>query len=945
MLVLMTLHRQSRVINGQRKTSHPAPRPCSLRAPVTPPELERWSSACLSPLLLTSFRVPAASDGRLDCALLILEHERAMARTRADVTPTLSLDVPLQSGATPLHFCCQIGYEIPARFLIAQRADLSKTRGTGGGPLFAACQNGFPRIVAMLLAAKASVDLGMRRTGTTPLMAACMTGKTETVEMLLEAGADVSVAALDGQTALSLTKAAGADGKISEAEEKAVTRLLEEGVSERKLRAGERVTISGLSGRPDLNGRRAVVHSYIQEKGRYRIEVEQLNEAVALKGQNLERGAVDDSGEARLPFMEPRDFTTLLFNGQAYACTAFVRDGHMSPWSLNAIYVGPTGTEGSLLVHASLVLTSGRDDLVKALLNANADACGTNIGRSPTPLMAACQYGRVEVVEMLLAHGAAATIDTDNSVSGLPPALMQCFVPEREEDMKIPGGRDESKLLECAQMLIAHHADINRVDNVGYSNLMAAAQWGNEGAVRLLLDHRAEVNYTNACEGQGFSALMAALAEGNVECVRALVDAGADTTLTWSGGSSGTSAPLDALGIAKLRRSSSTNQSKSIRYDLCIEALTEFDRFLEKTLALGVVNENEIDKLTDRLAMGESQRTIICEFEPALQRATRSDMISKAERLRVARSRFATYEQDRSVGLPESTLYPKQGAVDCNVAGGLARLVGLEKRPELNGQIGRISSFNIDGRRRFAIQLLSSGKVLSLNPSNLAPMDNPVLDYPTRCTASSASIVLELQRELIAAGINKVVHDWTTLTEDPEVDMPNLYYQGLWSHIVNELQETLFYVQRTGKNETFFLCHREFMNGEPNSMYRGTENQQPCVPWLLFNSSPGGISIPPVSDQVCTTGFMARLLKIGVSTRIECSVCLKMVKPQDNLSQLPCIHFLCTDCLKKLFPLNQRGLTCPSCKTLFPNHFLSAHPTGPGGVALMEHCRGHADKV
>ena len=98
-------------------------------------------------------------------------------------------------------------------------------------------------------------------------MAACMTGKTETVEMLLEAGADVSVAALDGQTALSLTKAAGADGKISEAEEKAVTRLLEEGVSERKLRAGERVTISGLSGQPISTAGRRSLFAYIQKDG------------------------------------------------------------------------------------------------------------------------------------------------------------------------------------------------------------------------------------------------------------------------------------------------------------------------------------------------------------------------------------------------------------------------------------------------------------------------------------------------------------------------------------------------------------------------------------------------------------------------------------------------------------------------------------------------------
>ena len=897
----------------------------------------QWAAEDITPGATPFFA--ACTYGRLDCALLILERERAMARARADATPILSLDVPLQSGATPLHFCCQNGAELTARFLIAQRADLSKTRGTGGGPLFAACQNGFPRLVAILLAAKASVDHGMWRTGTTPLMAACMTGKTETVEMLLEAGADVTAVALDGHTAHSLTKAAGAQHAagqrgISEAEEIAVTRLLEEGVSEPKLHVGDRVLISGLRGRPDLNSLGAVVHSYLQERGRYRVEVEQLDETVALKRQNIEL-------IPGLPFMEPRDFNMLLFNGQAYACEVFVRNGHVSKLALDAIYVGRTGTEGSLLVHASLCLTSGRADLVKALLDANANACGTNIGRSATPLMAACQFGRLEVVEMLLAHGAAATIDADNAVSGLPPALMQCFIiGERAAHMDI--NRDESKLLDCARMLIAHGADISRVDSAGYSNLMAAAQWGNEGAVRLLLEKRAEVNYSNACEGPGFSALMAALAEGHVECVRALIDAGADTTLTWSGGSSGTSVPLDAQGIAKLRRSHRTTLWGSVRYDLCLEALTEFDRFTEKALALGVLGENGVDTLTDRIAKGESQRTIINEFEPAMQRAERSDMISGLRMRRLARTRFAKYEQDRSAGLPTANLYPKQGDDDCNVGGGLARVVGLEKRPELNGMIGRISSFNVDGRRRFAIRLVTSGKVLSLHPGNLTPVDNPALEYPTRCTASSVSIVSELQRELEAVGIDKVVHDWTTLTEDPEVDMPNLYYQGLWSNTVSELEDTLFYVQRTGKNEAFFLCHREFMNGDQGSIYRGAENGQMCVPWMLFKS-PGNITIPPFSDQVCNTGFMARLLKIGASSRIECSVCLKMVKTQQNPSQLPCIHFLCTDCLKKLFPLDKKGLTCPSCKTMFPGYLLSAHPTVPGGVALMEHCASAHD--
>ncbi|EOD25365.1 hypothetical protein EMIHUDRAFT_237794 [Emiliania huxleyi CCMP1516] len=112
----------------------------------------------------------------------------------------------------------------------------------------------------------------------------------------------------------------------------------------------------------------------------------------------------------------------------------------------------------------------------------------------------------------------------------------------------------------------------------------------------------------------------------------------------------------------------------------------------------------------------------------------------------------------------------------------------------------------------------------------------------------------------------------------------------------------------------------------------------PCVPWLLFNGTEGGITLPPVSDQVCTSSFMARLLKIGVARRTECSVCFKMVKTKDNPSQLPCIHFLCTDCLKKLYQLDKKGLGCPSCKTHFPNYVLTAHSAVPGGVALCEWC-------
>ena len=381
---------------------------------------------------------------RLDCALLILEHERARAKQGRSPPPgTLesSLDAPLQSGASPLHFACQHGEETTVRFLITQRADLHRRRGTGGGPLFAACQNGFPRIAAMLLAAKASVEHAMQRTGTTPLMAACLTGNTETVSLLLEAKADVTTkAALDGATARSLTaRAHEAEGKLTKAQMDAVIKLLTEGVVDReRLRDGERMIICGLSGRPELNGRGVVVRSYAPQKERYIVEVaERLSfdgiegiiheeEPVLLKRQNLECAPGD---EISFPFIEPSVFISQMrLHGGVCACAALVRDGQVSPWALNAFHADRTMSRGggTLLVMATLCLTLGREELVKALLEANADASGgeyTPSSGKPTPLMGACQYGHIEVVKLLLEHGAATTIHVEDATSGLLPAV------------------------------------------------------------------------------------------------------------------------------------------------------------------------------------------------------------------------------------------------------------------------------------------------------------------------------------------------------------------------------------------------------------------------------------------------------------------------------------------------------------------------------------------
>ena len=135
------------------------------------------------------------------------------------------------------------------------------------------------------------------------------------------------------------------------------------------------------------------------------------------------------SDEISFPFIEPSVFISQMrLHGGVCACAALVRDGQVSPWALNAFHADMTMSRGggTLLVMATLCLTLGREELVKALLEANADASGgeyTPSSGKPTPLMGACQYGHIEVVKLLLEHGAATTIHVEDATSGLLPAV------------------------------------------------------------------------------------------------------------------------------------------------------------------------------------------------------------------------------------------------------------------------------------------------------------------------------------------------------------------------------------------------------------------------------------------------------------------------------------------------------------------------------------------
>jgi hypothetical protein len=172
--------------------------------------------------------------------------------------------------------------------------------------LMAAVCGGQETMVRMLLQRGASVNL-QDPNGFTALMGAAGNGHTTIVQALLDAKADASLRDIDGSTALMWAE---------QRKHTAVAQLLQQHAKRQTEAAaavvraaaaaptpnlsGRRVSIDGLKGRPELNGRCGVAGRFDAAKGRYEVAVEGEAEAVLLKPANLQE-VIEPASSALTP--------------------------------------------------------------------------------------------------------------------------------------------------------------------------------------------------------------------------------------------------------------------------------------------------------------------------------------------------------------------------------------------------------------------------------------------------------------------------------------------------------------------------------------------------------------------------------------------------------------------------------------------------------------------
>ncbi|XP_070515069.1 ankyrin repeat domain-containing protein 17 isoform X3 [Cardiocondyla obscurior] len=167
--------------------------------------------------------------------------------------------------------------------------------------------------------------------------------------------------------------------------------------------------------------------------------------------------------------------------------------------------VHETTEEGESLL--SLACSAGYYELAQVLLAMNANVEDRGIKGDCTPLMEAASAGHVDIVTLLIAHGADVNAQ---STSGNTPLMYGCA-----------GGHEE-----VVRVLLDSGANVEDHNENGHTPLMEAASAGHVQVAKILLERGAGIN-THSNEFKE-SALTLACYKGHLEMVRFLLEAGAD---------------------------------------------------------------------------------------------------------------------------------------------------------------------------------------------------------------------------------------------------------------------------------------------------------------------------------------------------------------------------------------------------------------------------------
>jgi ankyrin repeat protein len=413
---------------------------------------------------------------------------RTLLQQKADV------NAPQIDGTTALHWAVETDDLELTDLLIRAGAHVSAANKAGATPLLLATMNGNAILIERLITAGADPNAPLTKTADTAIMMASRTGKIDAVKVLLDHGAQVNAKETWGGTTALMWA-------ISERHSDVAKLLIEHGAD---VNAKSNFV-------PSASGRGFEGTTPVAAKPNQGIQ----EFASGLLTPLMFAAREDDIDSARLLIKAGADVNAIggdgkdalglaLFNG-SYEVASLLIDSHANVNQGDAqrftpLFWAVDRRNMETAPNFPWMVTTDPLPLIKKLLDAGADP-NVVINSTPrahmregsprivfaTALMRAAFSGDIELVKLLLAHGANPHIMSSDKETPLMAACGTGFINGYNKQ------RTPTERLEVVKLLIELGEEVNAADSYGITPLMVAANLGDIAIVQYLVDKGADL--------------------------------------------------------------------------------------------------------------------------------------------------------------------------------------------------------------------------------------------------------------------------------------------------------------------------------------------------------------------------------------------------------------------------------------------------------------------
>jgi uncharacterized protein len=451
--------------------------------------MRRLLGYCVAVLLPVSSLLGAAASDVADAAM-----QGNKAAVRSLLQQKANVNAAQVDGTTALHWAVQANDLETADLLIRAGAKVAAANREGATPLMLASINGNAAMLEKLIQAGADPNVALTKFGDTALMMTARTGKADAVKALLDHAAQVNAKETWGGTTALMWA-------VSERHPAVVKLLIDHGadvnaqsnfVPSASGRGFEGTT--PVAARPDQRAEEFA--SGLLTPLMFAAREDDMESARLLVAAGADLNAVGGDGKGALglaAFSGSYDIATFLVDNHAKVNVADAQRFTPLFWAVDRRNM-------ETAPNFPWMVTIDPLPLIKKLLDAGADpnALVNNTPRarmregSPrivfsTALMRAAFSGDIELVQLLLAHGADPHTMSKDRETPLMAACGTGFINGYNKQ------RTPAERLAVVKLLIDLGEDVNAADSYGITPLMVAANLGDAAIVQYLIDKGADL--------------------------------------------------------------------------------------------------------------------------------------------------------------------------------------------------------------------------------------------------------------------------------------------------------------------------------------------------------------------------------------------------------------------------------------------------------------------